>query len=883
MVEVLIHISKQINNSATPAFVPTPFEVSSNVAVVNMFFFLSLILVLINAFLILLVRGWLEELDRGWKTHTVAYIRAQERERRLRELERWKVDQIVDLLPTLIQGSLLMFCTGLIVLLFPLHLPSAILCLIAFVSAVVFYVVTLIVPIFNEYSPFTSPMSRLLARFLVILQIPIIHTTSATRSHNRRPLHPQKQQASADTSNEATQPVPSNNGVAKRFFDDPHTHVYVLERLVSKTAEAADNIPIFLELLDQPVKYPTIRPFNLEKWKELLHITFGLLRGQPTFPASAAWTLARIMMICYDHKTADRQLRLTIQHHLRNREAGDQIPPTPLNMLYSSYLRSWSDPQWDNLWRSISLLEPSDAADAELFWMVNTFHRAIQSERRVRVQHAFFLAVLTYVSRTEQCRRSKVPLTAAAIYALHTLRSAPHRVNNPIDRLCILPGNVSISGSVSMTFCPVDGIDALDLWSEYGVLFVKDILRWVRGTSLDHDIQLPLIAALFLDSIKQAHARSTFADILKYTRITHIQSQYLDAYDHGKLAIYWYMALSQKPLDQDRDPSAALFDVIETTITQHSTLQLPGLRILEIAVKHVHKTTPRSSDWLEKVSFGLRVISPDNPYRPPLVSVDHWVLLHLDTLLAPQPYLLPEEVKELEWSDTPEKVYIAKARLDSWTEAVHEGSAPNPELLRIFLWSKDIGVCTQAFKRSIELASTSPPGDGDSTGMFIPGTMGYQWVEHFVHVLCLAGGGKAWELLKSHLVPKWPTPSGGAATGLLPSPWCFDFASAFLFSIYHPPRGDELPAHEFLGNAIGLMPIDERQAYLPFLATMLEHIKSSLSWDRVTSFEYWLAGLPRTFENYNARIHFEDILATRKQQIAEEALGLFAELPMAGS
>ena len=903
--DVLIHISQQLSNSTTPAFEPAAFQISSNAAVVNTLFFLSLALVLIDAFLAMLVKGWLQEYGHGSRKHTIAHLRAQERERRLRELERWNVDQIVGLLPTLIQGSLLMFCTGLIAILFPLHLPSAILCTIAFVSAVAIYLFTLFVPIFNEYSPFTSPMSRLLARvlampcllacflaksrllarFLAILKIPIIHTTSATRSHDRRPLHPQERQEGADTSSEATQPVPPNNGVAKRFFDDPQTHVYVLERLVSRTAEAADTIPIFLELLDQPVKYPTIRPFNLEKWKELLHITFGLLRGQPTFSASAAWTLARVMMICYNHKTADRQLRLTIQHHLRNREAGNQIPRMPLNMLYTSYLRSWFDPHRSNLWPTISLLEPSDAADTELFWMVNTFHRAIdhgaiQPEGRVRVHYAFFTAVLTYVSSTEQCRRSKVPLTAAVVYALHTIRSATHR---DIDPLCILPGNVSISGSVPTMFCPAGGIDALDLWSEDGVQLVKDILQWFRGPSWDHDLQLSLIAALFLDTIEQAHARSTFANILEYTQITHIRSQYSDAYDHGKLAIYWYMALSQKPLDQDRDPSAALFDVIETTIAQHSTLRLPGLRILEIAVKHVHKTTPRSSDWLEKFSFGLRVISPDNPYRHPLFGVDHWVLLHLDTLLAPQPYLLPEEVKELKWSDTPEQVYIAEARLDSWVKAEHEGSAPNPELLRIFLWSKDIGVCTRAFKWSIELASTSPPGDGDSTEVFIPGTMGYQWVEHFVHVLCLADGGRAWELLKSHLVPNWPTPSRGAATGLLPSPWCFDFASAFLFSIYQPPDGDELPPHEFLGNSIGRMAIEEQQAYLHFLAIMLEHIKYSLSWDRVTSFGNWLAKLPRTFKNYNARIRFEDILATRKQQLAKEALSLFAELPMADS
>ncbi len=40
------------------------------------------------------------------------------------------------------------------------------------------------------------------------------------------------------------------------------------------------------------------------------------------------------------------------------------------------------------------------------------------------------------------------------------------------------------------------------------------------------------------------------------------------------------------------------------------------------------------------------------------MTVDLWVLLHLETLLAPQHYLLPEEVKQLKWFDTPEKVHV---------------------------------------------------------------------------------------------------------------------------------------------------------------------------------------------------------------------------------
>ena len=153
--DVLIHISQQLSNSTTPAFEPTAFQVPSNAAAVNMLFFLSLALVLIDAFLAMLVKGWLQEFDRGWRKYTVAHLRAQERERRLQELERWKLHELVALLPILIQGSLLLFCIGLLVLIFPLHLPSAILCSLLFVAVVGFYGFTTYVSIVNDYAPFS--------------------------------------------------------------------------------------------------------------------------------------------------------------------------------------------------------------------------------------------------------------------------------------------------------------------------------------------------------------------------------------------------------------------------------------------------------------------------------------------------------------------------------------------------------------------------------------------------------------------------------------------------------------------------------------------------------------------------------------------------------
>ena len=914
--DVLIHISQQLSNSTTPAFVPIAFQVSSNASAVNTLFFLSLTFVLIDAFLAMLVKGWLQEFDRGWRKYTIAHLRAQERERRLQELERWKLHELVSLLPILIQGSLLLFCIGLIMLIFPLHLPSAILCSFILVVVIGFYGFTTYVSIVNHYAPFSSPVSRLLARGLATVQTwHFAITRSARRIASaaqlyKLPLPPREQKAFVDGSHETMQSLPSNTGVAEptqphqpddvetsklvprsRSGIEPQTHVHVLERLVSTTAEAVENIPIFLELLDQPVRNIIIRPSNTEKWKELLHLTFGLLRDQSTFPVSAAWTLARAMMFCYNSKTVDRQLCLTMQQHIGSQSTDDQRPRVPLNVLFSPYLRLWLGspyPVPHGLWRKIAFLEPSDAADAELFWMVNTFHKVMHFDDLSFNYYHFFFAVLTYVSSTEQSRRSKIPLTAAVIYALCTIRSALGQGGiGSVDGLFILPGTVSTSEPVPMTFCPVTEIDALDLWSEDCIRMVKDLLQWELGLFSKGDFQLVLIAALYIDSIKQTHARSVFADLLSHTKIAHIESENADAYDHGKLVLYRYMALTQKPLDQDRDPIAALYGVIEHLITEHSTLQIPGLHLLEIAVKHVHKTIARSPDWLHRWSSSgsITISLPTelNPSIKHLNNVDHWILLHLETLLAPQSYLLPEEVKGLKWSGTPVQSYIAFARFDfydSLAKSEYEGTRrpkPDPDLLRVFLWSGDMYICKRAFEWCMELAPISqsgPPGDGDSTGMFISETMGYDWIEYFLHELCDGDSYHrivSWAFLDSHLVPKWTT---------LPSSWRRDFASAFLFSIVQPLKTPALPigvpVYQHLSREVR-----PRPKFLLFLETVLQSAESNLTSGRITSLEYWLAEFSERFECPDARASMENILVTRRQLLEEETVGLFAELPLA--
>ena len=87
------------------------------------------------------------------------------------------------------------------------------------------------------------------------------------------------------------------------------------------------------------------------------------------------------------------------------------------------------------------------------------------------------------------------------------------------------------------------------------------------------------MAALYIDSTKQAHARSTFADLLKHTGIKEIKFTFSDAYDDGKLAVYSYMAVSHNALTWQCDSLYLLCDVISNTISGYFELQLSGLHI----------------------------------------------------------------------------------------------------------------------------------------------------------------------------------------------------------------------------------------------------------------------------------------------------------------
>ncbi|KAK1223606.1 hypothetical protein PQX77_013519 [Marasmius sp. AFHP31] len=137
---------KQINGTTPPD--PQPFEVSTSIICINVLWFLSLILALVDALFALLCKQWLREHSLHTHTRTpnealaLRWLRSQ-------SLVRWHVPTILASLPMLLELALFLFLAGLLELLWTRHrilfgIATGVVVLTAF-----FYIVTTIIPSVN--------------------------------------------------------------------------------------------------------------------------------------------------------------------------------------------------------------------------------------------------------------------------------------------------------------------------------------------------------------------------------------------------------------------------------------------------------------------------------------------------------------------------------------------------------------------------------------------------------------------------------------------------------------------------------------------------------------------------------------------------------------
>jgi len=161
--DVLIYQTQMMRNSTLGPYVPPDFSPPEHIVIVNALFYASLGVMILAAFIAMLIKSWVREFDRGLQAISLPEQRAKTREFRYLGMERWKLPEMVSILPLLIQISILLFSIGLILFLFHISKPSFGVATVIFGIGILYYVMTTSISVIVTSSPFHSPLSRTLA------------------------------------------------------------------------------------------------------------------------------------------------------------------------------------------------------------------------------------------------------------------------------------------------------------------------------------------------------------------------------------------------------------------------------------------------------------------------------------------------------------------------------------------------------------------------------------------------------------------------------------------------------------------------------------------------------------------------------------------------
>jgi hypothetical protein len=161
--DVLIYQTQMMRNSSLGPYVPADFSPPEHIVVVNALFYASLGVMILTALIAMLIKSWVREFDRGLRAMSLPEQRAKTREFRYLGMERWKLPEMVGILPLLIQISLLLFSIGLVLFLFHISTPSFGVTMVIFGVGVLYPSITTSISVFVTSSPFHSPLSRALA------------------------------------------------------------------------------------------------------------------------------------------------------------------------------------------------------------------------------------------------------------------------------------------------------------------------------------------------------------------------------------------------------------------------------------------------------------------------------------------------------------------------------------------------------------------------------------------------------------------------------------------------------------------------------------------------------------------------------------------------
>lgn len=143
---------------------PKPFSPLTPIVVVNVLWFCGLVISLFTAVLGILAKQWIHAYNK-WSEHALPKDTLLLRDFYQEGFIRWRVPEIIGILPALLQAGLLLFVAGLVVYLWTLHATLAAI-LSALISVLTILAgITIVLPAVCMDCPYKSPLGLLVASF----------------------------------------------------------------------------------------------------------------------------------------------------------------------------------------------------------------------------------------------------------------------------------------------------------------------------------------------------------------------------------------------------------------------------------------------------------------------------------------------------------------------------------------------------------------------------------------------------------------------------------------------------------------------------------------------------------------------------------------------
>lgn len=122
--DALIYQMQMMRNSSLAPYVPPDSSPPRYIVIVNALSYASLGVMVLVAFIAMLIKNWIREFGRNLRAMSNPEQQERTREFRYLGMERWMLVGMVEVLPSLIRVSLLLFSIGLVLFVFHISILS---------------------------------------------------------------------------------------------------------------------------------------------------------------------------------------------------------------------------------------------------------------------------------------------------------------------------------------------------------------------------------------------------------------------------------------------------------------------------------------------------------------------------------------------------------------------------------------------------------------------------------------------------------------------------------------------------------------------------------------------------------------------------------------